>query len=119
VYAVRYDGDVPTSIDLISPEQAATRRRERPDDVVLLDCREPLELTMASIDGAVHIPMNDVPARCTELDPDKEVIVFCHGGVRSQHVTAFLRDRGFTRVSSMTGGIDAWSCTVDDTVPRY
>ena len=102
----------------ISPEATDVRRRERPDDVVLLDCREHGELALASIDGALHIPMLEVPGRCGELNAEKTHIVFCHHGIRSMNVTAFLLARGF-RCENMTGGIDSWSRTVDPGVPRY
>lgn len=88
-------------------------------DFVLLDCREPEEIAIARIDGALHIPMGEIPSRLQSLDPAKEYVVFCHHGVRSAHVVSFLRKQEFERVRNMTGGIDAWSRDVDPTVPRY
>ena len=87
--------------------------------LVLLDCREPEELQLARIDGAVHIPMGDIPSRLQSLDADQEYVVFCHHGQRSHSVTEFLKKQDFNRVASMRGGIDAWSLEVDSTVPRY
>ncbi|GMU82930.1 MAG: hypothetical protein AMXMBFR47_28010 [Planctomycetota bacterium] len=89
------------------------------DGVLLLDCREHKELVLARIEGALHIPMGDIPSRQTELDPDRPTIVFCHKGARSYKVAAFLLEQGFTDVKSMAGGIDAWSAQVDASVPRY
>lgn len=88
-------------------------------DLVLLDVREPEELALASIDGALHIPMGDVPGRLHELDPEKEIVVVCHHGIRSASVVQFLAQRDFARVVNLAGGIDAWSRIVDPTVPRY
>jgi rhodanese-related sulfurtransferase len=88
-------------------------------DLVLLDVREPEELAVASIDGALHIPMGDVPGRLHELDPEKEIVVFCHHGIRSASVVQFLAQRDFERVVNLAGGIDAWSRIVDPSVPRY
>ena len=85
---------------------------------LLLDCREPGELGLARIDGAVHVPMGEMPARCGELDRGRRIIVFCHHGVRSRRVAGYLAAQGF-RATSMTGGIDLWSRTVDASVPRY
>lgn len=86
----------------------------------LIDVREPWEVATAHIEGAVAIPMGDVPARAhQELDPDEHLVVFCHAGVRSMNVTVWLRNQGFEQVQSMRGGIDAWSTEVDATVPRY
>jgi rhodanese-related sulfurtransferase len=86
---------------------------------VLLDCREPEELAIARIEGAKHIPMGDVPSRQQELDPDVEMAVICHKGVRSMNVAVFLREQGFTNVVSVRGGTDAWSRDVDPNLPRY
>jgi len=91
------------------------------EDLVLLDCRLPREHAVAKIDGATLIPMQELPGRMDEIDElaEKKVVVFCHAGARSLRITAFLREQGFTEVSSMAGGIDLWSLTVDDSVPRY
>ena len=47
------------------------------------------------------------------------MVVYCHHGIRSQSAAAFLERTGIKEVYSLTGGIDAWSCEVDPTVPRY
>jgi rhodanese-related sulfurtransferase len=86
----------------------------------LLDVREPWEFEAASIAGATLIPMGDIPSRAhQELDPEAHIIVYCHHGVRSMSVTAWLRQQGFDKAQSMAGGIDAWSRTVDGKVPIY
>jgi rhodanese-related sulfurtransferase len=90
---------------------------ERP---ILLDVRESWEHETACLDGSLHIPMGEIPARANlELDPDAHIVVMCHHGVRSMSVTVWLRNQGFDRVQSLAGGIDAWSCMVDRSVPRY
>ena len=102
----------------ISPTDAAAVREEQPEAVVFLDCREPQELQIAAIEGALHIPLAQTPGRLHEIPQEKEVIVFCHSGIRSQTVTAYLQQEGYS-VKNMLGGIDAWSLMVDETVPRY
>jgi rhodanese-related sulfurtransferase len=87
--------------------------------LVLLDVREPEELQLARLPGAVHIPMGDVPGRVHELDPDAEIVVFCHHGIRSASVAQFLAQREFAHVVNLAGGIDTWSVTIDPSVPRY
>jgi rhodanese-related sulfurtransferase len=74
---------------------------------------------MARIEGAKLIPLGDLPQRLGELDRAKEIFVFCHSGMRSDRAADFLRGAGFPRVSSVAGGIDAWSQEVDPNVPRY
>ena len=90
--------------------------RERP---VLLDVREPWEYEKARIEGSQLVPMREVPARVAEIDEDKEVVAICHHGGRSMQVAMFLEKQGFKRVHNLTGGIDAWSRTVDPSVPTY
>lgn len=87
--------------------------------LVLLDVREPEEVALVRIAGAVHIPMGDIPGRIHELDPDADIVVYCHHGIRSANVAAFLMQREFTSVANLSGGIDAWSLTVDRSLPRY
>ncbi len=85
----------------------------------VLDVREPDETRLAPFAGAIEIPMGEVPSRLTELDPDDEIVVLCHHGIRSGRIAAFLDQQGFRRVANLTGGIDAWSLFVDPNVPRY
>ncbi len=54
-----------------------------------------------------------------QLDKDKQTVVLCHHGVRSQNVAQFLVDKGFQRVANVSGGIDAYSRLVDRSVPLY
>lgn len=94
--------------------------RDRDEALTLLDVREPWEFQTAHIAGSVHMPMGDVPARFQqELDPDDQIVVICHHGVRSMNVTAWLRQQGFEKVQSLRGGIDRWSREIDPTVPLY
>jgi rhodanese-related sulfurtransferase len=90
---------------------------------VVLDVREPAELRAASIkpDGfeLVAIPMNEIPQRLAELDPQRPVACLCHHGARSQRVAMFLAANGFDTVANIAGGIDAWTSQVDSSVPRY
>ncbi len=101
----------------IQPE--AVKELQDQSDVVLLDVREPWERETSRIEPSLHIPMGDIPGRVQELDPDDRVIVYCHHGVRSMSVTAWLRQQGFEHAQSMAGGIDRWSRFVDPRVPLY
>ena len=103
----------------IDPE-SVQRMSKGGERFTLLDVREPWEFDAARIEGAKLIPMGDVPSRAhQELDPDDHIIVYCHHGVRSLNVTAWLRQQGFEKAQSMAGGIDAWSRRVDPKVPLY
>jgi rhodanese-related sulfurtransferase len=91
------------------------------DPPILLDCRETFEVETAAIAGSLHVPMGDIPSRLAELEAHAEspIVVYCHHGVRSLQVVAFLREQGFDDVRSLAGGIDRWSSEIDATVPRY
>lgn len=103
----------------ITPEEVKAKLDQK-QAFTLLDVREPWEFETAKISGAKLMPMGDVPTRAhQELDPDDEIVVVCHHGVRSMNVTVWLRQQGFEKAQSMRGGIDAWSRTVDATVPKY
>jgi adenylyltransferase/sulfurtransferase len=88
-------------------------------DLLLLDVREPFEWEIAHLAGATHVPLGELPARLGELDGHREVIAYCHRGVRSLRATEILRAAGFTRVRSLRGGIDAWARDVDTGMARY
>ena len=94
-------------------------RLDRGESPLILDVREPEEVAFAAFPDAIHIPMGEVPARLSELDPQRETVVLCHHGVRSAQVAGYLATRGFVRVLNLAGGIDAWSLTVDSSVRRY
>ena len=84
----------------------------------LLDVRDPEEFQYANI-GGIHIPLDQLTQRYSELDPSKEWIVICHHGMRSAHAVGFLRNAGFEKVHNLSGGIEAWSTQIDPAVPRY
>ncbi len=95
------------------------RRRDAGEDFVLLDVREPDELATASIPWATWIPMREIPARIGELPRGKPIVCMCHHGARSEHVAQFLAANGYENAVNLDGGIDAWSASVDASVPRY
>ena len=86
---------------------------------VLLDVREPWEYQTCRIEGSTLAPMNTIPARAQDLDPDKETVVICHHGARSFQVALFLERNGFSKLYNLQGGVHAWADHVDPTMPRY
>ena len=108
-------------IPQLRPAEVKTARDAASADapIVLLDVRELPELALSSLPGVTHIPMGAIPRRIDELDPDAAVVVMCHHGVRSMRVALFLKQQGFSDVSNLRGGIDAWSLELDPSVPRY
>jgi adenylyltransferase/sulfurtransferase len=94
------------------------RRMDAGEDVYLIDVREPFEYQIAQIGGKL-IPQNEVPNRLAEIDRDREVIVQCKSGGRSQRIAEFLKQSGYPRVANLAGGILAWSDEIDPKVPKY
>jgi adenylyltransferase/sulfurtransferase len=106
------------SVPDIGPQELK-RRLDAGETLTVLDVREPWELALASLPGTLNIPLNEVPARLGEMDPHVELVVMCHGGVRSRRAAEFLSARGFTHVANLAGGIDAWSRDIDPALPTY
>jgi adenylyltransferase/sulfurtransferase len=87
--------------------------------VTLLDVREPHEWDIARLEGAVNIPLDTLPGRLNELDTADDIVVYCHHGMRSAKAINALRKFGFTKLTNLAGGIDAWAANVDTEMPRY
>lgn len=102
----------------ITPE-ALKAKLDRGEKIVLVDVREPWEVAINRLNDAVVIPMDELGRRYSELNPDAEIVVYCHVGGRSLKATRFLKDRQFKNVKNLAGGIEAWSLKVDPKVPRY
>jgi adenylyltransferase/sulfurtransferase len=87
--------------------------------VLLIDVREPQEWSIGHIDGAMLIPLGELPSRVRDIDRNQRIITYCHHGIRSIQAMEILRAAGHDDVWSLRGGIDAWSTQVDSSVPRY
>lgn len=102
-------------------------KRQNGDPFIWLDVREMEEVAHVSIkDERIHVlPLSVLADRQLAALPDEaqnqqaEIIVFCHHGMRSAQVTAWLRQQGWQKVSSMTGGVAAWAQEVDPSIGTY
>ena len=111
-----------TSLPLEANPLDIQRRIDAGEPLLLIDVREPDEYAITRIEGSMLIPMRDIPANLQQLEAGADeatLIVFCHHGVRSVNVVNWLRQQGVDACQSMAGGIDAWSTSVDPSVPRY
>ena len=88
------------------------------EDVFILDVREPYEYQIANIGGKL-IPQNDVPQRLAEIDRDREIVVQCRSGQRSQRIAEFLQQSGYQKVTNLAGGILAWADEIDPKMQKY
>ena len=84
----------------------------------LLDVREPHEYEICNLDGHL-IPLREMPDRVGELDPTRDIVVYCRIGERSAYAVDFLRKAGFRNVRNLRGGLLAWSDDVDPDFPKY
>ncbi len=104
---------------LTAPELATWLADETREPPLLLDVREPWEYDTCRINGSQLMPMQSVPMRQEELDPEQAVVCICHHGARSMQVAAFLERAGFDNVINLAGGVDAWALQVDRSMPTY
>jgi adenylyltransferase/sulfurtransferase len=96
------------------------QRLLRGDDVQVIDVREPHEYDIARIPETKLIPLAHVVTRMNEIDPTRETVVHCKGGVRSAKAIDALKRAGFQgKLINLRGGITAWSDEVDPRVPKY
>jgi adenylyltransferase/sulfurtransferase len=102
----------------LSPTQVAARLAAR-DDLDLVDVREPPEWALARLPGARLSPLSGLEGALAGFPRDRDIVLYCKGGVRSVTAARRLQAAGFTRVWSMAGGILRWSDEVDPSVPRY
>jgi sulfur-carrier protein adenylyltransferase/sulfurtransferase len=87
--------------------------------IILIDVREPHELSISHIEGAVNIPLDKLAGKLKELDSTQEIVLFCKSGNRSRRALELLTSAGFRKVKSLRGGINAWATEVDQNLPIY
>jgi adenylyltransferase/sulfurtransferase len=108
----------PTRTVNITPEDLAAWQEEG-RELLLLDVRTPLEHQTSRLDDSILVPLQMLPRRFEELDPNADIVVYCHHGNRSAHAVDFLRRMGYASSFNLAGGIDAWSKRIDPSVPQY
>jgi rhodanese-related sulfurtransferase len=102
----------------ISASEAVILRNKN-KDAVFLDVREHSELTICRIEGALHVPMGEIPERHEALPRDAPLVVLCHHGMRSLNVVQYLEKKGFENAINLSGGIHAWAVDVDPEIKQY
>jgi len=87
----------------------------------LLDVRQPHEWDIVNLEpeGAVMIPLAELPDRLDEIPADREIVVYCRTGARSATAAQMLVDEGYSSVFNFVGGIHAWVDEVDPSLPKY
>jgi len=113
------EASIVDGIPQITVEQLK-RKLDAREDIFVLDVREPHEYPIANL-GAPLIPVGEIERRVGELADQKnrEIVVHCRSGARSQKAALTLKQAGFTNVSNLAGGILAWADKIDPSMPKY
>jgi rhodanese-related sulfurtransferase len=104
---------------LSARELAAWRRDSAREAPLIVDVRERWEFAHCSIDESLSVPLQELPGAVKDLPRDRDIVVVCHHGVRSEHAAAWLARAGFERVHNLAGGVAAWATDVDPAMKRY
>jgi glyoxylase-like metal-dependent hydrolase (beta-lactamase superfamily II)/rhodanese-related sulfurtransferase len=95
-------------IPQVTVQDLVELRQQDSNGVVVLDVREPGELSGGVIEKSVRIPLGELQLRTGELDRNRLMVVHCKGGYRSSIATSLLRRAGFRDIANLIGGFDAW-----------
>ena len=108
-------------LEISAPDTHALHADPDSANFLLIDVREADELDVSSIDGALHIPMGDIPARINELDVDEDtkIAILCRSGKRSLQVATYMQQQGLTGTRSVAGGINWWATRIDPSLKQY
>jgi len=102
----------------ISPEDLQVKI-DSGESFELIDVREEYEWDLCHIEGATLIPLSIFADIAGKLPKDKEIVLYCHHGMRSLTALNTLREKGFTKLKNLNGGIALWADEVDPDMPRY
>lgn len=102
-----------------TPKQLQQYLTETDEAPLLLDVRERWEFEYCNIANSVLIPMGKLPDKLDELDPQKEIIIICHHGIRSRQMGYYMEQMGFKHIINLDGGVERWAEDVEPTMKRY
>ncbi len=111
------EGSAGEEWDITATELA--RQLNSGEDLTLIDVREPHELEISRIEGAILIPLGELAGRLSELDRAHKIILICKAGIRSTRALQMLHNAGFRKIKNLKGGVNAWSREVDPSLPTY
>jgi rhodanese-related sulfurtransferase len=111
-------------VQQLTARQLQALLTDTPEAPLLLDVREPWEFEICRIEGSWNLPMRQIPNAVNQgtlpmEHRERQVVVICHHGIRSQQVALFLDHHGFSAVLNLQGGVDAWARDVDPAMAKY
>jgi len=101
------------------PPQLRDYLKQTNTNPLLLDVREPWEFKLCQLPGSLLIPLGKLHNQLDQLDPQREIIVICHHGIRSRQAGMYLERNGFGHVINLSGGVDAWALEIDPKMSIY
>ena len=118
-YPQRVELDSTLAEGLFITPRELFEKLKRKEKFLLIDIREPFELEISSIKGALHIPLGQLSRNLDRIDGKQEIILFCKSGVRSERALELLIGSGLGNVKHLRGGINSWAKTIDPDLPVY
>jgi sulfur-carrier protein adenylyltransferase/sulfurtransferase len=106
------------SVPEISVEELK-EKRDRVEQVILLDVREPHEWTISELPDSVRIPLGTLPQNFGKIAKDADVVVYCRSGGRSAQAVQFLLANGYAKAKNLVGGINRWADAIDPGMRKY
>ncbi|SFL53376.1 rhodanese-like domain-containing protein [Salibacterium qingdaonense] len=95
-------------IEQLEKEEVKSISGKNEKNPIVIDVREPSEYVEGHIPGVPLLPMNQVPEVVDQLDKDREYLLVCRSGGRSQHTALYFKDNGIENVKNFAGGMLAW-----------
>lgn len=107
-------------VEEITPTEL-NERLEAGDTPLLVDVREHFERDIADLPdhGQLRIPTGEFMSRMSEIDRNREVVLYCRSGGRSEWAAKLLLSKGYERVLNLTGGVLGWRREVDPSLRAY
>ena len=102
-----------------SPKQLKEHLKQATKQPILLDVREPWEYERCHIAESKLVPMREIPSALQDFDPDEEIVVICHHGIRSRAVANYLAQNDYSKVINLSTGINGWARDIDTSMPIY
>ncbi len=119
VPSIEIDSGVELNQDNLITVKEFVKLRENDTPHKLVDVREPHELEISKIDGAILMPKDLVETMVDDLDRNELIILHCKTGVRSGKVLLKMKKLGFTNIKNLMGGINAYAQLADPSLPLY
>jgi len=89
------------------------------EKLLVVDIREPQETQICRIAGTKFIPEKEFVSKSDQFDKNEQIVLFCYSGVRSARAVTLFREKGFSNIRHLRGGIIAWIDEIDPSLPRY